>query len=160
MWIWDDTIAFSCLQHVQRTQLFHFISTEPGKVILVQPCTASDLSFSRPHDFNFSTHRPIPFSLLMSYSQRITDKGWFGYCTQSSTLQGPAKTRSPGLVNFIIALAYHFCLALPAAFTQPRYHLLAEPCILSFIVKVESPFLRLVQPKSFFRYPTRFAVLN
>ena len=29
---------------------------------------------------------------------------------------------------FFTALAYHFCLALPAAFTQPGYHLLAEPC--------------------------------
>ena len=27
------------------------------------------------------------------------------------------------------ALAYHFCLALPAAFTQPEAHLLAKPCI-------------------------------
>ena len=41
---------------------------------------------------------------------------------------GSAKRRSPGLVNFVTALAYHFCLALPAAFTQPGDHLLAEPC--------------------------------
>ena len=27
------------------------------------------------------------------------------------------------MVNFIIALAYHLCLALPAAFTQPGDHL-------------------------------------
>ena len=33
-------------------------------------------------------------------------------------------------MNFVAALAYHFCLALPAAFTQPGYHLLAVPCIL------------------------------
>ena len=39
-----------------------------------------------------------------------------------------AKRRSQGLVNFVIALAYHFCLALSAAFTQPGDHLLAEPC--------------------------------
>ena len=31
-------------------------------------------------------------------------------------------------MNFISALAYHFCLALPAASTQPGDHLLAEPC--------------------------------
>ena len=30
---------FSCLQQVQRTQLFHVIFTQPGKIILVQPCT-------------------------------------------------------------------------------------------------------------------------
>ena len=29
---------FSCLQQVQRMQLFHLIFTEPGKVILVHPC--------------------------------------------------------------------------------------------------------------------------
>ena len=36
--------------------------------------------------------------------------------------------QDPGLVNFVPAVAYHFCLALPAAFTQPRVRLLAEPC--------------------------------
>ena len=39
-----------------------------------------------------------------------------------------AERRSPGLVNLFSALAYHFCPALPAAFTQPWDHLLAEPC--------------------------------
>ena len=33
-----------------------------------------------------------------------------------------------GLVNFVPAVAYHFCPALPAAFTQPGDHLLAQPC--------------------------------
>ena len=31
------------------------------------------------------------------------------------------------MVNFVAALAYHFCLVLPATFTQTRDHLLAEP---------------------------------
>ena len=44
-------------------------------------------------------------------------------------LQGRAKKWSPGLVNFVTAVAYHFCLSLPAAFTRPGDHLLAEPCI-------------------------------
>ena len=43
-------------------------------------------------------------------------------------VQGSAKRRSPGLVNFIFALAYLFCQALCASFTQPGDHLLAEPC--------------------------------
>ena len=43
-------------------------------------------------------------------------------------VQGWAKRRSPGFVNFFPAVAYHFCLALPAAFTQPRDHFSAEPC--------------------------------
>ena len=33
-----------------------------------------------------------------------------------------------GLVNFITALAYHFCLNLPAAFTQPGAPTLADLC--------------------------------
>ena len=45
-----------------------------------------------------------------------------GLCT------GSAKRLWPGLVNYVAAVAYHSCLALPAAFTQPRGHLLAEPC--------------------------------
>ena len=32
------------------------------------------------------------------------------------------------MVNFVPAVAYPFCLALPAAFTQPGDHLLAEHC--------------------------------
>ena len=42
-----------------------------------------------------------------------------------SDIQGSAKRRSPGLVNFVPALAYHFCLGLPAVFTQPGDHILA-----------------------------------
>ena len=42
---------------------------------------------------------------------------------------GPAKKQFQDLVYFVTALAYYFCLALPAAFTQPVDHLLAEPCI-------------------------------
>ena len=34
----------------------------------------------------------------------------------------------PGLVNFVSVVAYHSCLSLPAAFTQPCRSLLAEPC--------------------------------
>ena len=33
-------------------------------------------------------------------------------------------------MNFVAAVVYHFCLALPAAFTQPGTRLLAEPCTL------------------------------
>ena len=48
--------------------------------------------------------------------------------TVSKYLQGSAKRRSPGLVHFVPAVAYHFCLNLPAAFTQPGARLLAKPC--------------------------------
>ena len=51
-----------------------------------------------------------------------------GTVFQPSLVQGSAKRWSPGLVSFVPALAYHFCLDLPAAFTQPGACLLAEPC--------------------------------
>ena len=46
-----------------------------------------------------------------------------------SFIQGSSKRSSPAFVNFVAALAYLFCLALCAAFTQPVEHLLAKPCI-------------------------------
>ena len=39
------------------------------------------------------------------------------------------KRQSPALVNFVTALAYHFCLVFPAAFIHTGDHLLAKPCI-------------------------------
>ena len=44
-------------------------------------------------------------------------------------VQGSTNRRALGLVNFVPALAYHFCLNLPAAFTQPGARLLVEPCM-------------------------------
>ena len=46
--------------------------------------------------------------------------------------QRSAKVGAPGLVNFINAVAYRFCPSLPAAFTQPTVHLIAEPCTLTW----------------------------
>lgn len=43
-------------------------------------------------------------------------------------VQGSANRRSPGLENFVKALAYHFCLIFTAAYTQRGDQLLAEPC--------------------------------
>ena len=43
-------------------------------------------------------------------------------------IQGSTNRWAPGLVNFVPALAYHFCLNLPTAFTQPGARLLVEPC--------------------------------
>ena len=43
-----------------------------------------------------------------------------------TSVQGSTKRWSPGLVNFVAALAYHFCLALHAAFTQPGDSFLAK----------------------------------
>ena len=43
-------------------------------------------------------------------------------------IQGSTTRRALGLVNFVPALAYHFCLNLPAALSQPGARLLVEPC--------------------------------
>ena len=48
--------------------------------------------------------------------------------TVGTQIQGSTNRRAPGLVNFVPALAYHFCLNLSAAFTQPGARLLVEPC--------------------------------
>ena len=42
------------------------------------------------------------------------------------TVQRLAKVGAPGLVNFITAVAYHFCPSLPTAFTQPGASTLAN----------------------------------
>ena len=34
----------------------------------------------------------------------------------------------PGLVNFVIAVAYHSCLNLPRAFSQPGKYSFGDPC--------------------------------
>ena len=43
-------------------------------------------------------------------------------------IQGLTIRPFPGLVNIVSAIAYHFCLNLPAAFSQPRNSLIVEPC--------------------------------
>ena len=44
---------------------------------------------------------------------------------RESRLRTPLAIPLGNLANFFPALAYHFCLALPAAFTQPGDHILA-----------------------------------
>ena len=44
-------------------------------------------------------------------------------------VQGPAKKWFPGCENFVLAVAYHFCLALPEKFSQPANPSFAGPCI-------------------------------
>ena len=43
-------------------------------------------------------------------------------------LQGSAIRLLPGLLNFVTAVAYTFCLSLPLSFTQPGRSLLTDPC--------------------------------
>ena len=44
------------------------------------------------------------------------------------SLQGTSKRPFPGLVIFVPAVAYHFCLNLPEAFSQPGNSCLEGPC--------------------------------
>ena len=55
--------------------------------------------------------------------------------TKFISVQDSTNRRAPGFVNFVLALTYHFCLNLPAAFTQPRARLLVEPCIMFWFMK-------------------------
>ena len=41
---------------------------------------------------------------------------------------GPGKKWFPGCENFVLSVAYHFCLALPEEFSQPGNHSFAGPC--------------------------------
>ena len=43
-------------------------------------------------------------------------------------IQGSANPQTPGLVNFVPDVAYHFCLNLPETFSQPGVRQLADPC--------------------------------
>ena len=51
-----------------------------------------------------------------------------GRVREFQTVHGSTNRRATGFVNFVLALAYHFRLNLPAAFTQPEALLLVEPC--------------------------------
>ena len=47
---------------------------------------------------------------------------------EGGELQGTSKRPFPGLVNFVPAVAYHFCLNLPEAFSPPGNGLLEVLC--------------------------------
>ena len=63
----------------------------------------------------------------------VEGRGYMGLSAAISSrlldVQGSAKRRAPGSVNFAPAVTYHVCLGLP--FTHPGAHLFAEPCTLS-----------------------------
>ena len=51
--------------------------------------------------------------------------------SQSLFIQGSPKEWFHYLVKFVTVVAYHFCLNLPEAFSQPRMHSFDDPCIRS-----------------------------
>ena len=81
---------------------------------------------------------PLPSPILQSFRLSFHS----AESRDPLSLQGSAKMLWPGLVNCVPAITYHFCLSLPAAFTQPGQSLLAEPCTLLVIWlfdKVKTP---------------------
>ena len=48
---------------------------------------------------------------------------------QKNVLQGSANPQTPGLVNFVTAVAYHVCLKLPREFLQPGKHSCGDSCL-------------------------------
>ena len=51
-----------------------------------------------------------------------------GSVKKQAIVQDSAKRLWSLLVKPVVAFAYHFCLSLPAVFTQPGRSLLADPC--------------------------------
>ena len=82
---------------------------------------AEQLSKSR-NKLLATTYKPFSRSLYIFFA-RLTI-AFHGV----AHLQGPAKKRFPGCENFVLAVAYHFCLALPEKFSQPGNHSFAGPC--------------------------------
>ena len=66
-------------------------------------------------------------------------------------LQRWAKVDAPVLVNFVPAVAHHFCLNLPAAFSQPGASNLANLCTSPFPphFKKESTVVPLFNPENY-----------
>ena len=56
--------------------------------------------------------------LLFHYYSALPRLGPALSAERGKEVQGSAKRHSTGLVNLVAALAYHFCLAFPAAFTN------------------------------------------
>ena len=54
-------------------------------------------------------------------------------------MQGLPKECFPSFVNFVTAVAYHFCLTLPRAFSQPGKHSFGNPC--TYCLKINALFL-------------------
>ena len=82
---------------------------------------------SEPRSQNFAASDPLPRLRPIEHNQNtISQQHWMIHF-----VQGSAKRHRPGLVNFTVAVAYHFCLSLPETFTQPGRSLIAEPCTAS-----------------------------
>ena len=73
--------------------------------------------------------------LVVLVADLVEELGDDGHCKSETRIRGDSHEISPccsakrlwlGLVNFDPALAYHFCLNLPAAFLQPRTNIISR----------------------------------
>ena len=82
--------------------------------------TISSVSGVAPSPFQhrFLLSRSLPDNFGANHAQKTK---------QSYEVQGTSKRPFPGFVNSVPAVAYHFCLNLPEAFSQPGNGLLEVP---------------------------------
>ena len=95
--------------------------------ILVQILFVNDRNHKMPAEAKVSART------MIADSPRLVVAPLFPSLSSSSSevwghVQGSTNMLAPGFMNFVLALAYHFWLNLPAAFTQPGAQLLVEPC--------------------------------
>ena len=117
-----DATALAC---------FHYLSPllELVAIIYMETCHTNQITILPPAGLP-SNWRPVQCRWPRSQPHYI--QGQIGdvdvWLVNLWTVQGSTNRRAPGLVNFVPVLAYHFCLNLPAAFTEPGARLLVEPC--------------------------------
>ena len=125
------------------TQSLYVFSAKSGNSLISPPPFTADFLHERPRTYNgharlinywgesrLNTWPWVQVKRVLTRWRCRSRARWrtISFDIVSDHIQGSAKRRAPGLVNVIPAVAYHFCLALPAAFTQPGDHLLVEPC--------------------------------
>ena len=77
------------------------------------------------HDLSIKSIRIRPFPC----PHIIDDRDCSKFLTLVYRIQGSSIRWAPGLVHFVPAVAYHFCLNLPAVFSQPGNSLIEIPCM-------------------------------
>ena len=123
-------MIFACLEYIYYCLCSSLIALLcPVRLLLIKICTSWPWSLYKGAQNvaqNIVRHDLGKTDPLKSCRNKLLATK----CTpfSESLYRSQLKGRSPGLVNFVPALAYHFCLAMPAAFTQPGDHILAEPC--------------------------------
>ena len=85
-----------------------------------------DMAYSSSNEDENNTPR-------LSLHKQASGNWPFQIPLRNGEAQSLAERRVPGLVNFVPAVAYHFCHNLPAAFTQPGTRLSAKLCASPFL---------------------------